>query len=461
MTRRFAALLLLVLAVAGCPAFGDETCAGDACLAVDSSGCGADPTAPRCLNEGTAFFVSATGNDQGDGTRARPFATLGAAIGRLDPAHRRIYVCEGTYREDVKLTTVHAGVGIFGGVDCAWAAAPGKKPVLGATARPFALEEVKDIVLADLTIAAAAATSGSSVAILAVNSSALLRSVALTAGTGADGAKGILEPFAFPALAVGKTATSVSGGGATTTPGACPGGGAVSTGGAGGPTNAPGSPGQPRRAAGGAGGVSSDCASDGRGSDGLFGLIPAAPPPTTALGVSSFSGWIPQRGTAGSTGDVGGGGGGGFGGATVVGGGGGGPGGCGGAGGGGGEGGGGSIALASFGSTITVVTSQMRTSTAGNGGDGVGGQEGQGGKGGGDRYVDGCAGGAGGPGGYGGAGRGGAGGVSAGVLYTGIKPLIDAPTLGSIQVGARGTGGLDPSLTRALDGVTSPVLETK
>ena len=61
MTRRFAALLLLVLAVAGCPAFGDETCAGDACLAVDSSGCGADPTAPRCLNEGTAFFVSATG----------------------------------------------------------------------------------------------------------------------------------------------------------------------------------------------------------------------------------------------------------------------------------------------------------------------------------------------------------------------------------------------------------------
>ena len=459
MTRRFAALLLLVLAAAGCPAFGDETCAGDACLVVDTSGCGADPTTPRCLNEGTAFFVSPSGTDQGEGTRARPFATLGAAIARLDPAHRRIYVCEGTFREDIKLTSAQAGVGIFGGVDCSWAPAPGKKPILGATAHPVVLEEARDIVLADLAITAAAATSGSSVAILAVNSSALLRSVVLTAGAGANGARGMLDLFAFPAIGKGKTATAVGGGGPTSVPGMCPGGG-VSTGGAGGQTNGPGSPGSPRRGAGGAGGVSSDCASAGQGGDGMFGLTPALPPVTTARGVSSFSGWIAQRGTSGSAGDVGGGGGGGFGGATG-GGGGGGPGGCGGAGGGGGEGGGASIALASFGSTVTITASELRTSTAGRGGDGVGGQPGQGGEGGGDGYLDGCIGGLGGPGGYGGAGRGGAGGVSAGVLYAGSKPTIDASTLGSIQFGALGTGGLDPSLARAIEGAASPVLETK
>ncbi len=460
MTGRFAALLLLVLAVAGCPAFGDATCAGDACLVVDSSGCGADPTTPRCLNEGTAFFVSPSGDDGGEGTRARPFATLGAAIGRLDPAHRRIYVCEGTYREDFKLTATHAGVGIFGGVSCAWEAAPATKPVLGATAHPVTLEDAQDIVLADLAITSAAATTGSSVAILAVKSSALLRAVVLTAGPGANGAKGTLQPFSFPAIGNGKTATSVSGAPATSTPGTCPGGGGVSTGGAGGPTGAAGSPGEPRRAGGGAGGISSACASDGQGADGLFGLTPDLPPATTALGLSSFSGWIPQRGTSGSTGNVGGGGGGGFGGATG-GGGGGGAGGCGGAGGEGGAGGGASIALASFGSTITIAASEIHASTAGSGGDGVGGQPGQGGGGGGGLFVDGCPGGAGGPGSYGAAGRGGAGGVSAGVLYAMTKPVIDAPTLAKIQVGARGSGGLDPSLTRAMDGAAAPVLQTQ
>jgi hypothetical protein len=72
----------------------------------------------------------------------------------------------------------------------------------------------------------------------------------------------------------------------------------------------------------------------------------------------------------------------------------------------------------------------------------------------------GCVGGQGGSGGSGGGGGGGAGGVSAGVLYKGPAPAIDATTTMGYQQGqpgAKGPGGA-PGTDDGIAGVTGAVV---
>ncbi len=51
------------------------------------------------------------------GTQAKPFKTIGAALAKITAEKRRIYICDGTYAEDVMLDATHSGVSLFGGID--------------------------------------------------------------------------------------------------------------------------------------------------------------------------------------------------------------------------------------------------------------------------------------------------------------------------------------------------------
>jgi hypothetical protein len=438
---------------AGSDTGGGDGGGGDA----QTDPCVDTPDDPKCLDESTALFVSAAkGNDADNlGTRDKPFKTLGGALDRLTPTRRRIYVCDGTYGEDVVLGAAHTNVSILGGFACDWTAST-NKPVFGNG--PMALEIVGTSGLAISNIAFeakdATAAGGSSIAAFVRNASVTFKSVALTAGKGMIGADGTLTPFNnLPSAtdlkgndgAVGAAEKSVT----------CP-GGLVTKGGKGGPVGGfPGESGTP----GPDNKSTSICSGAGSvDTNGAPGSPTSPAQGAAAIGELLDDGWKPQAGPNGATGNPGQGGGGGFSGGGGVGGGGG-AGGCGGAGGGGGKGGGGSIAIASLQSTIQMSASTLTAKNAGGGGAGVAGQPGQ--TPGGARGVGtgtSCNGGNGGNGGDGATGGGGAGGVSVGVLYKGPQPTLDSTTTSAITVGTKGAAGGGPG-NKGIEGVAAPTLE--
>jgi hypothetical protein len=389
---------------------------------------------PKCTQETSTIFVSqAKGIDSNPGTKVAPFQTIGAALSKITPERRRIILCEGTYNEDISLASAHNGVSLFGGFDCDWNPKQ-TKPVLGSSANPFKIDSVTGLSMADLSIEAKDAQSGSSIALLVNASDVTLKRMRLVAGAGAKADTVTLTPFSnFPSQSTlnGIIAPDASHGGAPN-PVTCP-GGAITTGGKGGDlgnSGAPGLPGSPN------GGTLSNCA-DNR--DGQTGVSPAPAAGATVAGRIDSTGWVPQAGEPGANGGPGQGGGGGYG--NAGGGGGGGAGGCGGAGGPGGKGGGASIALAASGGHVIVASSSVLIAkNGGTGGDGVAGQGPQPEAGfRGTPSGNACQGGAGGMGGTGAAGGGGAGGLSAAVVYKGSKPTIETDT--SIQLGQSGNGG--------------------
>ena len=134
-------------ALAACPASLDERCTDGACTSggnVDADGGGdgrdadapdavapddcdesadaSSPEAKGCIVDSFALFVDgATGLDANDGSKAKPFKTISAAVAKVPTTgKRRIYVCgEGPYAEHVNVTTA---VSIFGGF--AWHLGP-------------------------------------------------------------------------------------------------------------------------------------------------------------------------------------------------------------------------------------------------------------------------------------------------------------------------------------------------
>ncbi len=176
------ALVAGMAAVAACGVGSDcdfGLCAGPSVGSGDGGGAGDGgdaqtdpcidaPTNATCLNESAAWFVSsATGDDTAadGGTRAKPFKTIGAALAKLSGEKRRVYICAGTYAEDVALGASHSGVSLFGGVDCEWRAAPGQKPVIGASANPVKIDGATRVAISDLAVEAKDAVTGSSVAV--------------------------------------------------------------------------------------------------------------------------------------------------------------------------------------------------------------------------------------------------------------------------------------------------------
>jgi hypothetical protein len=429
-----------------------------------------------CIDDGIGIFVDgASGDDAtGSGTKAKPYKTLAKAVKNAG-AKLRVYVCGGTYAEDVSLDVTNA-VGLFGGLACQTWAYDGTKAIVGVGLNALKIDSVgKPVVVSDLAFVSAAgvAAGDSSVAAFVKNSAnVLFRRVRLTAGAGKAGAAGATGSNwtavaqSDPAIA-GNNASGTTGGGthscntcvdAVTTAGAAGGGGGLTPGAGGnGLPNLSANP--PTDGAGGNPG----CVAGHNGASAAVGGNGAG---ATASGDLVAEGWKVSRGTDAKNGGPGQGGGGGGGGTALNGGGGGGGacGGCGGAAGKSGGSGGSSLALASLGSAVTLAECQLQAGAGGAGGDGSAGQVGQPGGFSGVAVSPGCAGGNGGTGGGGGAGGGGAGGGSIGVLYKGTAPALDATTTSQTTVAAaaaaKGKGGA-PGVNDGVDGAFAAMLELK
>ncbi len=427
---------------------------------------GCDPAAepkdaPKCVVTDLGVFVDATnGADSNPGTKESPTKTIGAALGKL-AGKARVYVCEGTYAEHVKVTSA---VAIYGGFACGAWNYSGTKAKVAPTDAGYALRVDKvseTTVIADVSFTAVAGADGSPSSVAAfVNASpkVTLRRVDLVASKGfagksppkaADGALMSSTPTA--GTPNGNAGGAVNGGLAQLC--TCVGGG-TSKGGGGGSMNGDGNSGETAQAtpqpaaATGLGSTFAECGGGQGGRNGSSAPDAASSSGAKKLGVVSDSGWTPEPGTSGMGGGAGQGGGGG--GGAGGGGGGGACGGCGGSAGQGGGGGGASIALLTLASPVTLMQCVLNARDAGAGGAGGAGGDGIVG---GTRGSPGgaaCLGGNGGKGGNGGAGGGGAGGISVGVLYKGPKPAIDA----TITTGAKGNPGND-----GIDGQKADSLE--
>ena len=404
------------------------------------------PTEPlknpeKCLVDSFGVFVSAGGADTNDGTKQKPFKTVGKA---LASGRGRVVVCEGTYTESLE---IKADVELYSGVTCDFAKAGGKAKLV-ATKPEYAVSVgTVTALLADLEVTAAAGTAGSpnSIGVWSVDATKLtLRGVAVSAKEGFKGDDG--APGGTGAYVVGngngnpadmnnpgggKSCTcnsgGLSGGGAGGLPGVDASNGGQALGGA-----------APKDGAGGV--MLASCATtepNGTGNNGADRMdAPAAGKLTVPGTLSASEAWVPGEALSGTSGLPGqGGGGGGSRGAMSYGGGGG-CGGCGGTGGKGGKSGGASIALLSVRSNVTMSGVSLVAGTGGTGGTGGGGGPGAAGGG----SLSGCSGGDGGKGGPGGAGAGGAGGLSVPVVYKGTKPGGDA-TYRFEAAASGGTGG--------------------
>jgi hypothetical protein len=446
------------------------------------------------LTEKYGVFVSTTGSDSGDGTRAHPFATINAGIERVKALKLRVYVCSGVYKESLTLVS---GVSVVGALSCdggTWATGAARTRI-DSPASPAI--RARDITLAtrfegfDVSVPAGNATSPSSIAFIAERASKLsivsskltagkaydgtdgVQVAPLTSGTTLDGTDGLPFVGTFQVPANGTVARRLG-----------QAGGAGSCGGAAGHDGE----------AGGAGGngvtlvckqfitpnligyhyevyVSSFGVSYDRtdaaprsGANGVAGNDGAS---ATALGALSADGYAPASGTAGADGAPGKGGSGGNGGPSLAGewcsssyvgfisygvaGAGGGAGGCPGLAGTAGTGGGASIAalvLASPG--LAFAGSELVAADGGNGGKGAFGTQPTAGGVAGAAKNGGPAGAPGGAGGRAGFSGNGAGGPSAAIAHTGGAPVVEADT--KVTAGAGGKGVIE----RTDNGVVIP-----
>ncbi len=466
----------IALALVGCPASVPDVC---------SDGCGSDgasqdgPIVPpgcdlskdpkdsiACVDDSIGLFVSAGGSDSNAGTKGSPLKTIGAALSKTSSQHARVYVCDGSYAEHVKITSTAS---IYGGFSCGDWSYDGKQGKVAPADAGYALDVenvASAIAIEDLEFDAidGQKPGDSSIAIFVARSTGVtLRRVNATAGNGVSGTDpGV--PSDAGAAPNGNAATTDLGGdpcinscGSATSVGGSGGVGVLTgaTSGAGadgGPSIAPNPPGSDGLGGGGklAGCNSGDPGASAQASD-------AGATGSTKSGTLTASGWSSASGTPGGGGGVGQGGGGGSGGAHAGatnngGGGGGGCGGCGGAGGTPGSSGGSSFALLIFQSTVTVDTCAL---TAGNGADGKAGGNGETGQLGGNPGIAatfGCPGGAGGNGGAGAGGGGGAGGNSIAIGYVGTKPTVTAGSQQEGNAGGPGAGGVGGAANNGLAG---------
>jgi hypothetical protein len=476
---------------------GADAASGDASDAGAERAC--DPTKgpadePCVLDNALGVFVaSAAGVEgdaaageggaepaSGDGSMSQPYTTIAQALANLG-SKARIYVCNGSYGEQVSVT---AAVSLYGGLSCAvgsagraWSYVGGSAQVTSpspAYALSVAGAATGSVTIEDVSFAApnATAAGGSSIAALITSSAVHLQRVTLSAGSGANGAagaNGMQNPNYTASAPAGGSQLSPGppGSGTFTIAGGI--GGlnqcshfGVSAGGDGGlgcsvaglGTPGTAAPQAPVTVAGRDGLAGADGGADGgavAGDPGADGLAGDGGVAAQAYGSVSASGWVPNAGGNGDPGNPGQGGAG----ATdplygscgtstqSIGGGGGGAGGCGGAGGKGGGGGGASIALASVTSTIELTACTLSAGAAGTGGAGGAGQDGQAGATGGDATfpAEHAAGGAGGNGAGGSGGAGGAGGISVGILNLGSMITSDKTTTMGTSVGGAGAGG--------------------
>jgi hypothetical protein len=457
-------------------AVGDAGRDGGAEAEAAPSGC--DPTKPPhdepCVIEDTfGIFVSPAGSDVNPGSKSAPTQTIGRAMDLAKAAGKRVYVCDGSYPEQLVVGSSRDGVNVYGALDCvAWTYGAGNKVVVAPaqSGNPLEIEGLQTgVTFEDVEFDAQNASAGipgaSTVAVFVSTSQSItFDRVTMVAGSATDGAPGgsigtatnwFGTPPAYAELSGNNAADA---GGAPSKQCACADQSQTSGGAGGGPMNIPtpgaGTPEYSDAGAGVSGANALSCASGGTGQNGGDAPVPSPNTSSGSPGSCSQSGWLPGAGSAGEDGKPGQGGGGGGNGRFSAGSGGSGAcGGCGGAGGKGGQGGGASIALLSFQSSLALADCTLTAGPSGNGGAGGSGEQGQTGGGGGSGFPpgnqtsSGCPGGAGGGGAGGNGGQGGPGGLSLGIGYVGTPPTIDgavvtqASTHPGFTIGAAGAGG--------------------
>ncbi|WP_437914713.1 hypothetical protein [Sorangium sp. So ce302] len=444
--------------------------------------CEADPTQhASTVTDECAAFASATAEAGGDGTKARPYASLGEAV--ANAGNKRVLACtSGAFEESV---TIGAKVEVIGGFDCEaeWTWSAEARSAIEGPAGAVALtmtEGASGAKVKSFAVRAASATEpgGSSIGVAVADVEAELAQVDVTAGDAMDGATGetpteVPQAGASASVKVSEACDApnqVFGGepGVTTcedgeTHGGVGGlGGITGTEAGNGLKGADGMPlPEPNPEASGLGGAGQADANCRRGEDGLPGAggEVGEARSDTQLTLAGIVGGDGGAGEIGKRGQGGGGGGGAKaglfceagGGSTVDGvgasGGGGGAGGCGGKGGGGGKAGGSSIGIVSLGTKLVLREVTVAVGKAGKGGNGAGGRGGAAGGSGATGGTSsglpgskaGCDGGKGGAGGDGGPGAGGRGGHSVGIAYAASPGA--AVTLANFIGGTAGEGG--------------------
>ncbi|WP_437571453.1 hypothetical protein [Sorangium sp. So ce542] len=454
--------------------------------------CDGDPTQDAsAVSDECAVFVSANAGSGGDGTRAKPYASLSDAV--ANAKGKRVLACaSGAFEESVR---IEAGVEVIGGFDCeagwTWseqarstiegragaAALTLTETASGAKVRSFAIRAAD---AKDATAEAHATEAGrSSIGVVVADIEAEFAQVDVTARDGIDGSNGATST---EAPQIGASAPAMNASAACSLPGAVHGGDPGETtcedgltrGGAGGPGGITGTdegngqngtdgvpPPEPNldgRGLGGAGQTDPDgeCKAGANGKSGSRG-DPGDAGSNTQLTLAGIAGGDGGNGETGKKGQGGGGGGGAKAGLFCeaipnpidgpgASGGGGGAGGCGGKGGGGGKAGGSSIGIVSLGTKLVLTEVTVEVGTAGKGGDGAGGRGGaaggSGAAGGAASSLGGsigCDGGRGGQGGMGGPGAGGRGGHALGIAYATAPG--GAVELASFMPGTAGDGG--------------------
>ncbi|MEJ7730019.1 MAG: hypothetical protein WKG00_12465 [Polyangiaceae bacterium] len=282
------------------------------------------------ITDTCGVFVSATAATGGNGTKAKPFKTMGEGL--QGAGNKRVYVCAEDYDEAV---VVPAGTEVYGGFDCkaewAWKADQKARIVAAAGEIPLIITGGAGTLLENLVAEAATATEagGSSIAAIVDGGEAALVGVELIAGAGKEGAEGDDAPVA--AAQAGQMGSPGSGcNAAADVPGGqgheneCDGvappesaggdGGAGKTG-----NGSPGDTGLPSAGAGEGGNgddgtASWSCATDGgsgsEGSQGSNGAAGAAGEAVGALSTAGIVGGDGGNGQPGLPGQGGGGGGG-------------------------------------------------------------------------------------------------------------------------------------------------------
>ncbi|WP_438034856.1 hypothetical protein [Sorangium sp. So ce204] len=448
---------------------------------VPNPACEPDPTKDAStVTDECAVFASATAEAGGDGTKAKPYASLGEAVAKANG--KRVLACaSGAFAESV---TIEARVEVIGGFDCEaeWPWSEETRSAIEGPAGAVALTMTggaSGATVRSFAIRAASATEpgGSSIGVVVADVEAELAQVDVTAGDAIDGANGE-TPTEAPQGGAGAPMTSASaacardelvhGGdpGATACEDGETRGGAGGLGGITGTDDGNGQKGadgmplpEPNPDASGLGGAGQADANCRRGEDGLPGTggDSGAGSSDTQLMLAGIAGGDGGSGKRGTRGQGGGGGGGAKAGhfcqagantfdGPGASGGGGGAGGCGGKGGGGGKAGGSSLGIVSLGTKLVLKEVTVAVGTAGKGGNGAGGRGGApGGSGATGGTASplggsiGCRGGDGGQGGMGGPGAGGRGGHAVGIAYAAAPGA--AVMLANFIEGTAGDGG--------------------
>jgi hypothetical protein len=70
------------------------------------------------LNENYGVFVAPSGEEGAPGTRQAPLSTIAEGVALAKETGKRVYVCEGSYAEQL---TIEDGISVIGALDCATA----------------------------------------------------------------------------------------------------------------------------------------------------------------------------------------------------------------------------------------------------------------------------------------------------------------------------------------------------